>query len=88
MRQCSSLDPDTSNLFYVDLQSMPRRRRKKSNVPALLFAESPVNIVHRMPSPVYCADNPPTADVVSIDGDVNLPWVGYLSNVTCKDCFL
>ena len=57
---------------------MPRRKRKVSGnrLRPLLFIESPVNIVHNLPSPVFSSDNPATADVIPIDG--NATWVQRL----------
>ena len=56
---------------------MPRRKRKASSVrkEPLEFVESPVNIAHGIPSPVFASDNPCTADVIPIGGNVTAAWV-------------
>ena len=56
---------------------MPRRRRKRTSgtMPPLEFKESPLHIVRTVPSPVFCADNPVTADVVPVEECGKIPWV-------------
>ncbi|KAK3597626.1 hypothetical protein CHS0354_030176 [Potamilus streckersoni] len=56
---------------------MPRRRRKsiQAKKEPLVFTESPVNIVHRLPSPVLSARHPPTAQSVSVEDCLDVSWV-------------
>ncbi|KAL3842210.1 hypothetical protein ACJMK2_020249 [Sinanodonta woodiana] len=56
---------------------MPRRRRKsiKAKKEPLVFTESPVNIVHHLPSPVLNARHPPTAQSVPVEDCLDVSWV-------------
>ncbi len=57
---------------------MPRRHRKRSadgKRSALVFAESPVNGTHKAPTPIFCSDNPATADVVPLNENTTVAWV-------------
>ena len=53
---------------------MPRRKKKTDLMDPLTFIESPLNVVHKLPSPVYCSDNPATADVVPVNHN-STKWV-------------
>ncbi|XP_074660712.1 uncharacterized protein LOC141913151 [Tubulanus polymorphus] len=54
---------------------MPRRGQKSEKKPKLIFVESPISICGDRVSPVLASENPPTADVITIDSQTNIPWV-------------
>ncbi len=59
---------------------MPRRRRRNdSRKESLEFEESPIHIVHKLPSPVFASDHPATADVVPVNPDLSYPWVRVIN---------
>jgi hypothetical protein len=51
-----------------------RKKRDNSRKRSLVFEESPTELQKRYESPVFCVDNPITADSVPVDG--NVFWVG------------
>ena len=61
---------------------MPRRKRKSIDARKgpLQFQESPFSGMFHPPSPVFCSDNPATAEVVPINEDRPIPWV-WLGNL-------
>ena len=65
--------------YFSDVTTNMARRRRKKNATskaALEFMESPAGGSPNIPSPVFCSDDPPTADVVPIEDGINFPWVG------------
>lgn len=64
---------------------MPGRRKKRSNrsrKPPLIFSESPVDLSRRFTSPVSCAINPRTADIVSLNDLHHTTWVSPQFDLT------
>ena len=60
---------------------MPRRRKRHVSKPALSFMESPVAVYNESVTHLHCADEPTTADVVTLDENLTVQWVRFLLNL-------
>jgi hypothetical protein len=62
-----------------------RKKRDNSRKRSLVFEESPTEVQKHYGSPVFCVDNPITAESVPVDGNVS--WVGTEQQKTCAVFF-